>query len=59
MGPWLHWEEGEDTRGRPVWLCYLECGHWGLIYYPERSRIRFYMPRIPWRKSPIYSDCTS
>lgn len=27
----IHWEEGEDSRGLPAWLRYIECGPWGLI----------------------------
>lgn len=27
----IHWEESENERGMPVWLRYLDCGHWGLI----------------------------
>jgi len=26
----IHWEESEDARG-PVWLRFVECGHWGLF----------------------------
>lgn len=27
----IHWEEGEDERGRRVWHRYVECSHWGLV----------------------------
>lgn len=56
---WPHWEEGEDERGLPVWLLYLECGHWGLILDPSRTRVRWLSLGIPWRQSPLFSECTS
>lgn len=27
----IHWEEGEDERGFPVWLRYVDYCHWGLV----------------------------
>ncbi len=34
----LHWEESECARGFPIWLRYLDCGHWGLILTGSYSR---------------------
>lgn len=27
----IHWEPSYDGRGFPIWLEYVECGHWGLV----------------------------
>ena len=58
MHCWPHWEEGEDERGLPVWLLYLDCGPWGLVPDPDGYRVRFEMPRVPWCKHQLFSDFT-
>jgi len=27
----IHWEPSADDLGRPIWLRYVECSHWGLV----------------------------
>lgn len=52
--PELHWEEGEDSQGFPVWLRYLDCGHWGLILTGHKIRLLY---RGEFRKDRVLSDC--